>query len=348
MCLKIKKSGENVKNHIGKQSIILRNKPSIISTYSTVGPKEGEGPLGKYFHSVLNDDMDGQMSYEMAESHISHTTIMKCINEVGLEDKDIDYICGGDLLNQLTATTFASRDFDIPLIGLYGACSTMTLALCVASILIDGGYGSYAIAEASSHFSSAERQFRAPLEMGGQRSPTAQWTVTGSGAMLIGMGNGHPKVTHVTFGQVKDFGEKDPTNMGGAMAPAAVHTIKTHFEDTGFLPKDYDIIATGDLGIVGRKITEEMLLDIGYDVRDIYMDCGESIFDIEDQKVNCGGSGAGCSAVVASSYLYEKLKNKTVKRILLVSTGALLSTTTSLQGESIPGIAHAITIESED
>lgn len=166
--------------------------------------------------------------------------------------------------------------------------------------------------------------------------------------MLIGIGKGYPRVTHVTFGQVKDFGEKDPTNMGGAMAPAAVHTIKTHFEDTGFLPKDYDIIATGDLGIVGRNITEQMLYDIGYDVRDIYMDCGESMFHIEEQKVKCGGSGAGCSAVVASSYLYEKLMNKTAKRILLVSTGALLSTTSLQQGESIPGIAHAITIESEE
>lgn len=159
-----------MKNHIGKQSIILPNKPSIISTYSTVGPKEGEGPLGKFFNSVLDDDMDGEMSFERAESHISHTTIMKCIDRAGLEDRDIDYICGGDLLNQLTATTFASRDFDIPLIGLYGACSTMALAIGVASILIDGGYGRYAIAEASSHFSSAERQFRAPLEMGGKEA----------------------------------------------------------------------------------------------------------------------------------------------------------------------------------
>lgn len=335
-------------NHLGKQTIVLRNKPSIISSYTTVGPKEGNGPLGKYFDYVLMDDLDGQKSYEKAESHMSRKTILRCIEKAGLDDKAIDFICGGDLLNQLAATNFASRDFDIPLIGLYGACSTMALAMAVGGILIDGGYGRYAIAAASSHFSSAERQFRAPLEMGGQRTPTAQWTTTGAGALLIGEKKGFPRITHITLGQVKDFGEKDPTNMGGAMVPAAVHTIKTHFEDTGFGPGDYDIIATGDLGIVGRKMCEKILLELGYDIRDVYMDCGERIFDISEQYVNAGGSGAGCSAVVMGGYLYEKLISGTAKRVMLVSTGALLSTTTTQQGESIPGIAHAVTIERDE
>lgn len=331
---------------LGKQTLKLENKPKIIATYSIVGPKEGEGPLKDYFHEILEDDMDGQKTYEKAESNISRACITKAIEAANLREDQIDFLCGGDLLNQLAATNFAVRDLQIPFIGLYGACSTMALSLCMASILVDGGYADHAVAEASSHFSSAERQFRAPLEMGTQRMPTAQWTVTGSGSMILGNKKGdYPRITHVTIGKVKDYGEKDASNMGAAMAPAATDTIRAHFEDTGFKPEDYDIIATGDLGKLGKEITQQLLLEIGYDISKVYTDCGIEIFDLEEQCVNCGGSGCGCSAVVSSGYLYRKLVRKEVKRILLVSTGALMSTTSSQQGESIPGIAHAVTIE---
>lgn len=331
---------------LGKQTLKLENRPKIVATYSIVGPKEGEGPLKDYFHEILEDDMDGQKTYEKAESNISRASIKKAINAANLREDQIEFLCGGDLLNQLTATNFAVRDLQIPFIGLYGACSTMALSLGMASILVDGGYAKYAVAEASSHFSSAERQFRAPLEMGTQRMPTAQWTVTGSGAMVLGNKKGdYPIVTHVTIGKVKDYGEKDVSNMGAAMAPAAMDTIRTHFEDTGFKPEDYDIIATGDLGKLGKEITEQLLLEVGYDIRKVYTDCGIEIFDLEGQCVDCGGSGCGCSAVVSCGYLYRKLVRKEAKRILLVSTGALMSTTSSQQGESIPGIAHAVTIE---
>lgn len=332
--------------HLGRQSIELSNKPRIISTYCTVGPKEGEGPLKEYFDEVLSDDLDGQNSYEKAESQISHDTILKCIQKANLKDKDIEFLCGGDLLNQLTATNFAARNLSIPFIGLYGACSTMALSLAVASILVDGEYGRYVVAEASSHFSTAERQFRTPLEMGSQRAPTSQWTVTGSGAMLLSnKGEKYPYITHVTIGQVKDYGECDPNNMGAAMAPAAVDTIRSHFEDLNRSPHDYDLIATGDLGVLGKGITEKLLLELGYDIRDVYMDCGERIFDLNHDNVNCGGSGCGCSAVVSCGYIYRNMMRGNLKRVLLVSTGALMSTTSSLQGESIPGIAHAVAIE---
>ena len=331
---------------LGVQTIKLEKTPSIIATHSIVGPKEGQGPLKDYFNEILSDDMDGQDSFEKAESNISKTCIKNVIKSANLREDQVDFLCGGDLLNQLTATNFAVRDINIPFIGLYGACSTMALSLAVASMLVDGGCANNVVAEASSHFSSAERQFRTPLEMGAQRSPTAQWTVTGSGAMVIGNKKGnYPRVTHVTIGKVKDYGEKDVNNMGAAMVPAAVDTLKVHFEDTGFKPQDYDIIATGDLGKLGKEITEKLLLEIGYDVSKVYTDCGIEIFDLEGQSVNCGGSGCGCSAVVACGYLYKKLITGEAKRILLVSTGALMSLTSSQQGESIPGIAHAVTIE---
>ena len=221
----------------------------------------------------------------------------------------------------------------------------MSESLSMASLFLDGGFGSYIVASTSSHFSSAERQFRFPLEYGSQRCPTCQWTVTGSGAMVLGRSGDFPRVTYVTTGLVKDYGIKDANNMGAAMAPAAVDTIYNHFKDTGRSPKDYDIIATGDLGKVGKEITTKLLLEYGYDVKDNYVDCGDMIFDDERQKTDSGGSGCGCSAVVTCGYFYKKLMRREIKSLLLVSTGALMSTTSSLQGESIPGIAHAVAIE---
>ncbi|MHC1682351.1 MAG: stage V sporulation protein AD [Clostridiaceae bacterium] len=332
---------------LGRQTIKCSNRPKIISTSSIVGPKEGKGPLASYFDFILEDDLNGEDSFEKAESSIIFKAIVESINKANLKEENIDYIFAGDLLNQLTATNFAARNLDIPFFGLYGACSTMTESLSLAALFVDAGYAKYAIAATSSHFSSAERQFRFPLEYGSQRNDKSQWTVTGSGAMVLGgnVSGDFPYVTYVTTGKVKDYGIKDANDMGSAMAPAAVDTIKAHFEDTGRKPEDYDIIATGDLGKYGRKITEDLLKEYGYDVSNIYIDCGEEIFDTEIQEVKAGGSGCGCSAVVDCGFIYKNLLKRHFKKALLVSTGALMSTTSSLQGESIPGIAHAVSIE---
>ena len=335
-----------INKRIGSRTIKLINEPRIIQTTSVVGPKEGEGPLKNFFDIILNDDTAGKQSFEKAESQMMYTAIKETIKKANLKEENIDYLFAGDLLNQLTSSNFAARELNIPFFGLYGACSTMAESLSLASMIIDGGFAKYVVASTSSHFSAAERQFRFPLEYGSQRGETAQWTVTGSGAMLLSNFGDYPRTTHVTTGVVKDYGIKDAGNMGAAMAPSAVDTIYRHLKDTGRKPKDYDVIATGDLGNIGKEITEKLLLEYGYDVKDVYVDCGSMIFDNEKQKTNSGGSGCGCSAVVASGYFYKKLLKKQYKRILLVSTGALMSPTSSLQGESIPGIAHAVAIES--
>lgn len=332
-------------NRVGGQTVILKSKPKIITTYSIVGPKEGEGPLSSYFDKILTDDKNGEDSFEKAESSIMIKAIEEVIKKANLQERDIDYLFGGDLLNQLTSTNFVAREFNIPFFGLYGACSTMAESLSLASMIMDGNFARYAIATTSSHFSSAERQFRFPLEYGSQRKEQSQWTVTGAGAMLLGREGDYPGITHVTTGIVKDYNEKDSDNMGAAMAPAAIDTLYKHFKDTGRTPKDYDLIATGDLGKVGKKLTEELLLEYGYDIKGVYIDCGEEIFDNENQNTKSGGSGCGCSAVVSCGYIYKELMKKKLKRVLLISTGALMSPTSSLQGESIPGIAHAVAIE---
>ncbi|WP_294350482.1 stage V sporulation protein AD [uncultured Clostridium sp.] len=338
----------NCEKRRGEQTVELKNPPKIISTFSVVGPKEGEGPIKDYFDVILSDDTCGKASYEKAESELIHTAITGAIKKAKLTEKDINYLFAGDLLNQLMSSSFAARELAIPFFGLYGACSTMSESLSLASIIMDGGFANHVVAATSSHFSSAERQFRFPLDYGSQRSKTAQWTVTGSGAMVLGYDEGeYPKVKYVTTGIVKDYGIKDPNNMGAAMAPAAVDTIYRHFEDSGRKPEDYDYIVTGDLGNVGKKLTDQLLLEHGYDIRKNHMDCGALIFNDESQNTEAGGSGCGCSAVVTSGYLYKKLMKKEIKRIFLVSTGALLSTTSSLQGESIPGIAHGVSIEME-
>ena len=330
---------------IGLQTVEIESKPRIISTYNIVGPKEGQGPLKEYFDQILKDDLNGTESFEKAETSLLYTAISESIKKAKLKEIDINYLLAGDLLNQLSSSCFAARDLNIPFLGLYGACSTMAESLSVASMIMEGGLANHIVAATSSHFSSAERQFRLPLEMGSQRAPTAQWTVTGAGSMVLGKKGNFPYVTHVTTGKVKDYGIIDANNMGVAMAPAAVDTIKQHFMDTGRKPSDYDIIATGDLGIIGRQFTEELLLEYKYNMKGRYIDCGEKIFDAQKQGTNAGGSGCGCSAVVATGYLLKNMLKGKFKRILLVSTGALLSPTSSLQGETIPGIAHAVSIE---
>ena len=249
-------NGKNKK--IGKQTIKLENPPKIVATYSIVGPKEGDGPLKEYFHQIINDDTLGKDSFEKAESEMMYTAIKSAISAANLKEEKIDYLFAGDLLNQITSSSFAARELNIPFIGLYGACSTMAESLSMASLFLDGGFGEYTVASTSSHFSSAERQFRFPLEYGSQRNPACQWTVTGSGAMVLAKHGDFPRVTHVTTGLVKDYGEKDSNNMGAAMAPAAVDTIYNHFKDTGRSAKDYDVIATGDLGKIGKSITEQL------------------------------------------------------------------------------------------
>ena len=338
---------ENSLKKIGNQTIKLNSKPKIISTYSIVGPKEGQGPLAQYFHEVISDDTLGKDSFEKAESEMMYTAIKGAINSANLKEEDIDYLFAGDLLNQITSSGYAARNLNIPFFGLYGACSTMSESLSMASLFIDGDFAKYVVATTSSHFSSAERQFRFPLEYGSQRAPTAQWTVTGSGAMVISKEGDFPMVTYITTGIVKDYGEKDPNNMGAAMVPAAVDTLYNHFKDTGRTPDYYDIIATGDLGKVGKKMTSEMLKEYGYDISKNYVDCGDIIFDSETQNTCSGGSGCGCSAVVMCGYFYKRLMKKEIKKLLLISTGALMSPTSTLQGESIPGIAHAVAIEYE-
>ena len=330
---------------IGKQTVKLENPPKIISTYSIVGPKEGDGPLRKYFHKIISDDTLGKDSFEKAESEMMYTAIREAIKGANLTEDKIDYLFAGDLLNQITSSSFAARELNIPFIGLYGACSTMSESLSMASLFLDGGFGNYIVASTSSHFSSAERQFRFPLEYGAQRVQTAQWTVTGAGAIVLAHDGNYPEVTYITTGKVKDFGQKDANNMGAAMAPAAVDTIVAHFKDTGRKPTDYDVIATGDLGIIGTELANKLILEYGYDIKEQHIDCGKEIFDNENQNTESGGSGCGCSAVVFSGYLYKRLMKKEIKKVLLVSTGALMSTTSSLQGETIPGIAHAVAIE---
>lgn len=329
----------------GTQTVKLQSPPSIIATASITGPKEGEGPLREYYDVILTDDMYGEKSWEKAESKMEREVVKLAIDKAKLHPEQIDYMFSGDLLNQIISSSFAARELQIPYFGLYGACSTMTESLSLAAMMIDGGYADYTIAATSSHFSSAERQYRFPLEYGGQRPPTAQWTVTGAGAAVLSNTGSGPYVTYVTTGRVLDFGVKDANNMGAAMAPAAADTILRHFKDTGFSPESYDLIITGDLGQVGKELTLDLVKKGGYDITNIFTDCGVEIYDISRQDVHSGASGCGCSAVVFCGYLYKELQKGNLKRILLISTGALLSPTSSQQGESIPGIAHAVAIE---
>ncbi|HHV72673.1 MAG TPA: stage V sporulation protein AD [Clostridia bacterium] len=329
---------------VGKQTVKFTHQPKIISTASIVGPKEGEGPLGRYFDKVLTDNIYGEKSWEKAESKIFKETIELAIQKAGLTEDKIDFLLCGDLLNQTIASNFAVRDFPIPFLGLYGACSTMVEAMVLAAMLVDGGFADYVVAGASSHHDTAERQYRYPTEQGVQRPLTAQWTVTGAGVVTIATEGTGPNITYATIGQVIDLGQKDADNMGSAMAPAATDTIFQHFKDTNHSPDDYDLIITGDLGKLGKKLTQEMLKQKGLDLTGKLEDCGVLIYS-DKQDVHSGGSGCGCAATVFSGYLYNQLTNKKYKRIMLVATGALLSPTSSQQGESIPSIAHAIVVE---
>lgn len=330
---------------VGKQTVALSNPPVIINTASVVGQKEGEGPLRSSFDEILTDDRLGQDSWEKAESALQKRTAELVLKKENKQPEDIDYILAGDLLNQCVGASYGLRDLHIPFLGLYGACSTMAESISVGSMLIDGGFADRVMCLTSSHFCSAEKQFRFPLEYGGQRPPSAQWTVTGSGCAMIAKEGEGPKITHITTGKIVDMGVTDANNMGAAMAPAAVDTLTAHFKDMNIEPSEYDLILTGDLGVIGSDIFKKLMNDEGYNISGIHNDCGKLIFDIGKQDVHSGASGCGCCGTVFCGHIYKLLKGKKLNKIILMATGALMNSMSVQQGESIPCIAHAIVIE---
>ena len=328
----------------GGRTIPLPTGPRVLSWASVAGKKEGEGPLGGSFDFVGAEDSFGEKSWEKAETAMQKKALSLALDKAGLAPGGVDCLLAGDLLDQCIGSAFAARDHGIPFLGLYGACSTMAESLALAALLTEGGLVERAAAVTSSHFCSAERQYRTPLEYGGQRTPTAQWTVTGAGCALVGRGDSGPRITHVTVGRVADKGIKDANNMGAAMAPAAADTILSHLAATGRKPSDYDLIVTGDLGALGLELLGELLKEAGVEAPNL-TDCGVLLYDRERQDVHCGGSGCGCSASVLCGFLLGGLAEGRWRRLLFCGTGALLSPTSSQQGESIPGVCHAVAIE---
>lgn len=326
----------------GQSSFRFLSCPSVLSFASVVGKKEGEGPLGRLFDYVEKDEYFGKKTWESAESALFEKAVTTAMEKGGYKFSDIDLLISGDLLNQCTATGYAARNFSIPYIGLYGACSTMSESLLVASCFISGG-AKKVIAATSSHFCGSEKQFRFPLEYGSQRPPTSQWTVTGSGAVVLGDDGGSPYITHATAGKVIDAGICDANNMGAAMAPAFCDTLHRHFTAFGTSPSDYDMIYSGDLGHLGKKVAIDLFFEeYKTNLSGFYDDCGCIIFDNKTQDVHCGGSGCGCGASVLASHILPEMRKGCLNRVLFVATGALLSPTLTLQGESIPSIAHVI------
>ena len=330
---------------VGKQTISFDAPPIILETASIVGPKESEGPMAKYFDQCLTDEFWGEKTWEKAESKIIKETVNTVISKSGIPSKDIDFCFAGDLLNQCISSSFGLRALNIPFFGVFGACSTFVESMCLGSVFIESGAAKYVLCATSSHFCSAEKQFRFPLELGNQRPPTSQWTVTGSGASILGHVGEGPYITHITPGKIVDMGIKDANNMGAAMAPAALDTLIQHFEDTGRKPSYYDAIISGDLGHIGKDILNEMMQSKGYNIKSLYNDCGVLMFDKNKQDTHSGGSGCACIGTIFSGYFFKELKEKRIRRLLLVATGALMNSTSTQQGESIPGIAHAISIE---
>lgn len=329
---------------LGKQTIKFDNPPTILDCASIVGPKEAQGPLAEYFDQTLEDEFWGEKTWEKAESKIIKETVNTVISKSGVPSDQIDLMIAGDLLNQCISSSFGLREANIPFLGVFGACSTFVESMCIGSICVES-FAKNVLCATSSHFCSAEKQFRFPLELGNQRTPTAQWTVTGSGAAIITQSGMGPYITHITPGKIIDMGIKDANNMGAAMAPAFCETLITHFLDTGRSPNYYDSIISGDLGHVGKEIAIDIAKARGYNIKPNYNDCGVLIFDKEKQDTHSGGSGCGCCGSVFSGYFFKQLKAKKLKKVLLIATGSLMNSTSSQQGESIPGIAHAISIE---
>ena len=339
---------------INNQTYLLSN-TYIKETSSIVGPKEKDGPLMEYFDNCLEDEFWDEKSWEKAESKIIKETINLLLQKAKLSPDQIDFCFAGDLLNQCIASSFAYRESNIPYLGLFGACSTFVESIIAGSSFIDSFAATNVICSASSHFCSAEKQFRFPLELGNQRPPSSQWTVTGCGSVILtndknSLKESLPKikVTSFTPGKIVDMGIKDANNMGAAMAGAAKNTLLTHLKDLNRKPSYYDGIFTGDLGYIGKDILTDLCLSEGYNIKNNYEDCGVLIFDKNSQDTHSGGSGCGCIATTFSGYIYNQLLNSNLRKILLIATGALMNSTSSQQGESIPGIAHAISIEIEN
>ena len=328
-----------------KSTILFKNKPAIISTATICGPKESQGNLGEYVEKRLDDDTFGEDTYEKAECKMLSYVIEQAVQNANMRFCDVDCLISGDLLNQIISSSFSAREFDVPYLGVYNACSTMSEALAISAVLVDGGYMNTTVAATGSHFSTAERQYRYPLELGSVRPPQSQWTVTGAGCSVISSKKGfYPRITCATVGKVTDYGVTDVNNMGAAMAPAAFRSIYNHFKDTNRSPDYYDLILTGDLGALGSRLLKHLSSEKGIDIDKNHVDCGEMIYNIDEEEYQ-GGSGAGCSAVVLNSYIYKKMQQKKFNKILFVATGALLSTVSTQQGESIPAIAHCVAID---
>lgn len=335
------------KNKRGRCSFFFESRPVIGSWASVAGKKEAQGPLGNTFDKTFTDTLLGQKTWEQAEKKMQELALKTLAEKAGLHTWDMDMVYSGDLLNQCIGSSFSLRNMNLPHLGLYGACSTMAEGLLLAAMTVDGGYADRVVAMTSSHFASSERQYRFPLGYGGQRTPTAQWTVTGAGAAMVCAEGKGPRITGGTVGTVQDYGIRDAANMGAAMAPAALSTIRTHLEDTGRAPSDYDLIVTGDLGQLGKDLLLELASREGLELGGKVADCGTLIFDCVRQDVHSGGSGCGCSAITLCGYLLGQISHGKYKRILFCGTGALLSPTSTQQGLPIPGVCHAVCIEGE-
>lgn len=344
-------------NRIGNHSVIFPQRPAVLSTFSVVGPKEGAGPLGNEFDTVMPDTFYGESSWEMTETKMLKESITHSISRSGLQDSDVDFLITGDLLSQCTSGSFAARDFPISHLGVYSACASFGEGLFLASMAIEGGFATYVAVGVSSHHDSVERNYRFPTELGVQRPPTAQWTATVAATALVGLvndasdvgdGSRPIRITGATIGEVIEMGAKDPFDMGSAMAPAAAHTLVTHFNDFQRRPDDYDLIITGDLAEIGREIVKDMLEARGLAVTGRLDDCGLVLYDRVRQDVHAGGSGAGCSAGVFCAYIVKEMQAGKWKRVLFAPTGCLHSPTTYKQGEAIPAVCHALVLEIDD
>lgn len=328
----------------GRQSFTFESPPVITTWASVAGKKEAEGPLGSTFDITDNDAYFGQKTWEQGEKQMQQIALKTLADKASMQVKDFGLVFSGDLLNQCIGSSFTLRNTGVPHLGLYGACSTMAESLLMASMAIGGGFTDNAVAMTSSHFASSERQYRFPLGYGGQRTPTAQWTVTGSGAALVRRNGKGPRITACTVGTVTDLGIKDANNMGAAMAPAALATIRAHFNDMSTDAGDFDLIVTGDLGQLGKEMLLTLAQKDGLSLGGKLADCGTLVFDILKQDVHAGGSGCGCSAITLCGDLLNKLNTGKLKRILFCGTGALLSPTSTQQGLPIPGVCHAVCI----
>lgn len=332
-------------HRLGRQTVALEKDVFIIAHAAVGGRQEGKGPLAEWFDQLSEDSFFGEKTWEKAESAMQKQALKKALEKATLGPGDLDYILAGDLLNQCIGTSFGLREFGIPFYGLYGACSTMGESVALGSMLIAGGFANKVGAMTSSHFCTAERQYRMPVPYGSQRTSTAQWTATAAGCAILAAEGTGPRVSVVTCGKIVDKGIADANNMGAAMAPAAYDTLKAHFAATGTGPRDYDLVVTGDLGVLGHRIVQDLFAADGVDMSENYTDCGLLLYDIQQQDMHMGASGCGCAASVLCGYLLRRMNEGKLKKILFAPTGALLSPTSSFQGESIPGISHALTIE---